>query len=225
MTDLSSFAVTGTDNASKQVSVDRWNAFLSAIEDAVDAVGGNPAIADVTGLQGALDAKQASGDYLDATDLATLNAAIAAKQDAGNYQPLDSDLTTIAASITAAGHALLDDADAAAQRTTLGLGTAATQASTTFASASSIALFAAQEWTPNFTAAGDLYIPAVVAMTIGQGNTAIGTGTLTYTKSTAAAPSTFGAATLPVTLEAGAWLKVAATSVTGFVATHLKRTA
>jgi len=35
---------------------------------------------------------------------------------------LDSDLTTIAASITAAGHALLDDASAAAQRTTLGLG-------------------------------------------------------------------------------------------------------
>jgi hypothetical protein len=40
-------------------------------------------------------------------------------------QPLDSDLTTIAANITAAGHALLDDANAAAQRTTLGLGTAA----------------------------------------------------------------------------------------------------
>ncbi len=84
---------------------------------------------------------------------------------------------------------------------------------------------ATQEWAPNFTAAGDLYIPAVEAMTISQGNVAIGTGTLTYTKSTAAAPSTFGAATLPVTLEAGAWLKIAATAVTGFVATHLKRTA
>lgn len=34
--------------------------------------------------------------------------------------------------VTAAGRALLDDADAAAQRTTLGLGTAATQASTAF---------------------------------------------------------------------------------------------
>lgn len=37
--------------------------------------------------------------------------------------------------ITSAGKALLDDADAAAQRTTLGLGTAATQASTAFAPA------------------------------------------------------------------------------------------
>lgn len=38
--------------------------------------------------------------------------------------------------ITAAGKALLDDADSAAQRTTLGLGSAATQPSTAFASAS-----------------------------------------------------------------------------------------
>src|SRR5688572_5782046 len=40
---------------------------------------------------------------------------------AGEYQPLDADLTTIAANITAAGHALLDDANAAAQIATLGL--------------------------------------------------------------------------------------------------------
>ena len=40
--------------------------------------------------------------------------------------------------ITAAGAALIDDADAAAQRTTLGLGTAATQASSAFESAGSI---------------------------------------------------------------------------------------
>lgn len=38
-----------------------------------------------------------------------------------NKQPLDADLTTIAANITAAGHALIDDADAATQRTTLGV--------------------------------------------------------------------------------------------------------
>lgn len=38
--------------------------------------------------------------------------------------------------ITTAGKALLDDADASAQRTTLGLGTAATEASSAFAAAS-----------------------------------------------------------------------------------------
>lgn len=41
--------------------------------------------------------------------------------------------------VTAAGRALVDDADAAAQRTTLGLGTAATQASGAFEAAGSVA--------------------------------------------------------------------------------------
>jgi hypothetical protein len=82
-----------------------------------------------------------------------------------------------------------------------------------------------QEWAPNFTADGSVYIPADEAMTISQGNAEIGTGTLTYEKSTNAAPGTFSSTTLPATLEAGAWLRVIATGVSGFRATHLVRTA
>lgn len=82
----------------------------------------------------------------------------------------------------------------------------------------------AQEWAPNFTDDGDVYIPAAVAMTIDQGNAPVGTGSLAYEKSTAGAPGTFAATSLPATLQAGAWLKVSASSVTGFLAAHLVQT-
>lgn len=82
-----------------------------------------------------------------------------------------------------------------------------------------------QRWAINFTDNGDAYVAADVAMTIDAGVAAIGTGTLSYEKSTAAAPGTFGSTTLPATLEAGAWLKVTVSSLTGFKAVELKRTA
>lgn len=111
---------------------------------------------------------------------------------------------------TVAGRALLDDADAAEQRATLGLGTAATMAA---------------EWALNFTADGAAYIPAAEAISIGQANVAIGTGTLAFEQSSAAAPDSFAATSLPATLEPGAWLKVSASGVGAFIATHLKRIA
>lgn len=58
---------------------------------------------------------------------------------AGTTWTIDSGVvntTKLGGNITTAGKAILDDADAAAQRTTLGLGTAATQASSSFAAAS-----------------------------------------------------------------------------------------
>ena len=64
----------------------------------------------------------------DATGTFALTSDLAA------YQPLDSDLTAIAAlTTTAHGRGLLDDADAAASRTSLGLGTMAVETATDYA--------------------------------------------------------------------------------------------
>ena len=88
--------------------------------------------------------------YTDISGTPTLGTAAAAA--ATDFQPVDAGLTSISglttaankmiyttgsdtyavADLTSAGRALLDDADAAAQRTTLGLGTAATSASGDF---------------------------------------------------------------------------------------------
>lgn len=84
-------------------------------------------------------------------------------------------------------------------------------------------LSASAMFTVNFVAPADAYIPARQAMRIAQGNSPIGTGTIVYAKSTAAAPATFTTTTLPATLEAGAWLRVTASAITGFVALDLYR--
>jgi len=78
------------------------------------------------------------------TDLAVADGGTGASTAAGartnlglvigtDVQAYDADLDDVAANITAAGKALIDDADAAAQRTTLGLGTIATQAASSVA--------------------------------------------------------------------------------------------
>jgi len=117
--------------------------------------------APVTSVNSLTGAVTISGDDVAADHSATHYTAANPQVDGhlsgidtalGNKQPLDAGLTSISglttaadkmiyttasdtyavADLTSAGRALLDDADAAAQRTTLGLGTAATSASTDF---------------------------------------------------------------------------------------------
>ena len=84
-----------------------------------------------------------------------------------------------------------------------------------------LGLFQAPTWDFNFTANSEAFIRAPVAMTITQ-QAVTGAGSVVYEKSTAAAPNTFASTSSPITLEAGAKLKVVAT---GVVAAHLERTA
>lgn len=113
--------------------------------------------------------------------------------------------------------------DSAGAKAWLTVGTGLTISGTTLSSdAPTYAQDAA--WTFNFSDAADALIYADEAMTLTQQATS-GTGTIAYEKSTAAAPSTFASTSSPITLEAGAWLKVLATSVTAPYAVHIKRTA
>lgn len=82
----------------------------------------------------------------------------------------------------------------------------------------------APTWDFNFADSGVSYIYAPAAMTVTEQSTS-GTGTISYEKSTAAAPDTYAAASSPITLEAGAKLRVTASAVAGTVAAHLERTA
>jgi hypothetical protein len=80
-------------------------------------------------------ATTAATAYATAAQGATADTALQPAAIGVSVQAYDADLAWVAANLTAAGQALLDDADAAAQRTTLGLGTAATTAATAYATA------------------------------------------------------------------------------------------
>jgi hypothetical protein len=93
---------------------------------------GTQAVGTITGLGGAaaLSVGTTAGTVA-AGDDSRITGALSTATAATSYQPLDADLTSIAAlTTTTFGRSLLTQADAAATRTTIGLGSLATQSGT-----------------------------------------------------------------------------------------------
>jgi hypothetical protein len=99
-----------------------WQEWLRALVVRV----GEAESVTVTDLATASDASEAAIDALEAA-MAVVQASLAALANVAYLVATANPAVPMAQTVTAAGLALLDDADAAAQRTTLGLGTMATQ--------------------------------------------------------------------------------------------------
>lgn len=99
---------------------------ITATGITLNGVGITPTSVAATPAASAITITDAGGYYA-ATDveaaLQEVQSDVAALSSV--YQPLNANLTTLASNITAAGQALVDDATVAAQRTTLGVNTAA----------------------------------------------------------------------------------------------------
>lgn len=158
---------------------------------------GNPAMLSVSGGGGLENILSSiTGDTLTFTGTLTepraitwrdLAGTVAFTSDLSAYQPLDPDLTSVAAlTTTTHGRSLLTGADAAATRSTLGLGTLATQsgalsdylttatAASTYATISNLALKAPLA-SPTFT--GTVTIPSGASI---SGYLTTGTAASTY---------------------------------------------
>ena len=146
------YSTTQTINAGEWIKLIGWKTSSSNARYLM-----NSPISQLTNLSDVTITSATSGNLLQHNGTAFVNVAkstidVGTFNDDGTYQPLDAGLTSISglttaadkmiyttasdtyavADLTSAGRALLDDADASAQRTTLGLGTAATSASTDF---------------------------------------------------------------------------------------------
>jgi hypothetical protein len=143
------------------------NLQLNRIQDLLDFVGG---LTDGYIIQ----AQESGGNF-------TFHLVNASNLGITGYQPLDSDLTAIAALTTASfGRGSLTQTDAASFRTYIGLGTAATQNSTAFdaAGAAAAALVTAEAYTDSAIATRqplDSDLTAIAALS----TTSFGRGSLT----------------------------------------------
>lgn len=79
----------------------------------------------------------------------------------------------------------------------------------------------AMYWTAN----GDIYFRAHEAMTLAASPQEAGTGTLAYEKAVNATPTSFSGTSLPISLATGDVLKVTCSSISGFKALTLARSA
>jgi hypothetical protein len=167
------------------------------------------AIADVTGLQTALDGKQAAGSY-------------AAASHTHAWADVTGEPTTLA------GYGITDAASSThnhdATYAALSHTHTASQV-TDFNTAVDVRV----KFPPvaaSFTAAGDAYMPIHEAMTLNvAGKVEAGVGTFTIAKAVAATPTSFSTITTSTTFVAGDVLKITAASVTGYCAVTLPRTA
>ena len=119
--DSSDGGVGGLDEAAVQALIDATTGALTATDVGADPAGTAAALVDdLSGVSDAATARTNLGLGTAATTAAT-DYATAGHNHTGTYQPLDSDLTSIAAlTTTPFGRALLELADAAAARTALG---------------------------------------------------------------------------------------------------------
>lgn len=130
-------AVTETRLGARSVTAEKL--FAVSHEKLIGRHSAGPGDAQEIGIDGGLEFQGSNIRRAALTGDVTASAG-------GNSTTIASGAVTTAkmgGDVTAAGKALLDDADAAAQRTTLGLGTAATSASSAFEASGAVATHAA----------------------------------------------------------------------------------